>query len=81
MKYFPFNFNNSLWVPFSINFPESITNIASESNIVLNLWATEIQVLPFFNSNIFFCILFSISLSKAEVASSNKIIAGFLKKL
>ena len=51
----------------------------SEFNIVDNLWAITIVVLPFVKNVIAFCILSSVSASNEEVASSNKIIGLFFK--
>ena len=51
----------------------------SEFNIVDNLWAMTIVVLPFVKKVIAFWILSSVSASNDDVASSNKIIGLFFK--
>ena len=73
--------NNSSWVPCSLTCPYSKKKITSESSIVLNLWATVTEVLPFCNSFILFWTSISLSLSKAEVASSNNKIQGSFKNV
>ena len=46
--------------------------------MIVNLWwAIKIDNLPSYNLSIFLCIINSFFMSKADVASSNKIIYGF----
>ena len=55
-----------------------MANITSAFNIVDNLWATIIVVRPNLALSNAACTIASLSLSKADVASSNNNIFGFL---
>lgn len=78
--YAPFFDKSSQWVPCSISSPFLITRILSQLIMVESLWATIIIViyrLPT-SPSIAFWTWYSLSASRAEVASSNIIIFGSL---
>ena len=79
LAYIPPRPISSLCVPFSTILPSSIVKIKSAWTIVLNRWAITTVVRPLHNSTNEPCIFRSVSLSRAAVASSNRMIFGFLR--
>ena len=71
--------NSSSWVPWSTIFPLTMTIIRSAFSTVLNLWAIIIEVRPFISRSIDRWISLSVSLSRAEVASSKIMRDAFLR--
>ena len=78
-SYSPFFPISSSWVPCSA-IPSSVsTSILPALRIVLSLWAMTNVVLPSARSSRESCTTFSLSLSRADVASSKIRICGFLR--
>ena len=81
LLYIPFWIINASWVPLSLIPSCVITIISSAFFIVDNLWATTKFVLSLLNSSKDAWISLSVTLSKADVASSKIIIGGFLRNI
>ncbi len=79
-KYRPFFSSNSWWFPLSWTLPSLMTYTTSACCMLESRWATAIVVLPFDASFKTSWTTFSLSASRAEVASSKSKILGFLIK-